>query len=60
MLKKSNLITKLDSNYLFKSCGWIHEKELKRFTFTIEKNLIDIIAIKDKKFTQTSIFDFIK
>ena len=59
MLKKCDFITKLDSNYLFKSCGWIHEKDLKSFTFTTKKSLKDIFAIKDNKFTQTSIFDFI-
>lgn len=60
MLKKSDFISKYDSLYFFKSCGWLHEKDILNFTFTTEKILKDIITIKDKKFIQTSIFDFIK
>jgi len=71
LIQKSDFISKLDSYYLFKSCGWLHEKDINEFIFS--SKVIPVISstkrklLSDKYFEQkeikqniqTTLFDFI-
>ena len=59
MLQKSDFKGKIGGFYLFKSCGWLHEKDIEKFIFTDKKILKAIIKKITKKLNQTTIFDYI-
>ena len=67
-LQKGDLKSKLERFYFFKSCGYLHEKDIAKFKFTVDvlpiistmrRALLKEDATKTKQSKQTTLFDFI-
>ena len=74
IIDKSDFVSKLDTWYLFRSAGWLHEKDMLNFGFVVNKpprlTVFDHEELKlkrekrikdarNKTPQQTTLFDFL-